>query len=93
MHKKKILVVISGKLFFFKKENALKLKDSFKNFDLQFCLFPWQDQSKSMIDKFLRVYQPIHFKEIRAHNFEKDLKKIKFPDLAGNPIGLSLIHI
>ena len=87
MHKKKILVIISGKLFFFKEENAQKLKDSFKNFDLQFCIFPWQGQSKSMIDKFLKVYQPIHFKEIRAHNFENDLKKIKFPDLAGNPIG------
>ena len=73
MHKKKILVVISGKLFFFKKENALKLKDSFKNFDLQFCLFPWQDQSKSVMDKFWRVYQPIHLKELKFHSFENDL--------------------
>ena len=91
MHKKKILVIISGKLFFFKEENAQKLKDSFKNFDLQFCLFPWQEQSKSMLDKFLRVYQPIHLKELKVHNFENDLNKIKFPDLAGNPISVTPI--
>ncbi len=87
MFKKKILVVISGKLTFFSSKNFYKIKESFKEYDLEFCLFPWRDQSPEIKKKFLDLYKPIHFYEIENHDFEKDIEKIKFPDYAGNPLG------
>tara|TARA_Y100000816_G_C26066942_1_gene560798 strand:+ start:113 stop:928 length:816 start_codon:yes stop_codon:yes gene_type:complete len=87
MLKKKILVIISGKLNFFSKKNFYKIKDSFKDYDLEFCLFPWQGQSAEVKKKFLDIYKPIHFEEIETYDFEKEVKLIKFPDYAGNPIG------
>ena len=87
MLKKKILVIISGKLTFFSSKNFYKLKESFKEYDLEFCLFPWRGQSPEIKKKFLNIYKPIHFYEIENHDFEKDIEKIKFPDHAGNPLG------
>ena len=55
MFKKKILVVISGKLTFFSSKNFYKIKESFKEYDLEFCLFPWRDQSPEIKKKFLDI--------------------------------------
>jgi len=87
MLKKKILVIISGKLIFFSKKNFHKIKESFKDYDLEFCLFPWKGQSSDVIKKFLDLYKPIYFEEIETYDFEKDVKLIKYPDYAGNPLG------
>ncbi len=87
MFKKKILVVISGKLNFFSKENFIKLKDSFKEYDLEFSIFPWEDQSEEVINKFLDIYNPIYCEKIKISDFNEEIKKIKFPDFSGNPVG------
>ena len=87
MLKKKILVVFSGKLNFFSKENYSKLIESFKGYDLEFSIFPWEDQSTEVVKKFLEIYNPAHLEKIKNYNFQDDVKKIKFPDYAGNPIG------
>lgn len=87
MTKKKILVNISGKLNFFKEDNYLRIKEAFKDYDLEFSLFPWEGQDNHIIKKFNDIYKPILYENIKVHNFDSLIKLIKFPDYAGNLIG------
>ena len=54
MEKNSFLVFIPGKLNFFSKENAIKLKKNIGD-DLKFCLFPWNDIEQKKINKFKKI--------------------------------------
>ena len=86
MEKNSFLVFIPGKLNFFSKENAIKLKENIGD-DLKFCLFPWNDIEQKKINKFKKIYNPTILKKISKPEFKNIVKKIKYPDYAGNTIG------
>ena len=86
MEKNSFLVFIPGKLNFFSKENAIKLKKNIGD-DLKFCLFPWNDIEQKKINKFKKIYNPTILKKISKPEFKNIVKKIKYPDYAGNTIG------
>ena len=82
--KKKILIFISGNLNFFHKNNYHRLKNSLKDFETRFILFPWTKEKKENIKKFKSIYKPIKIKKIKEKDFTYKLKNIKFPDHAVN---------
>ena len=82
--KKKILIFICGNLKFFDEDNYYRLKNSLKDFEIEFILFPWAKEKKETIKKFKVIYKPIQIKKINKKNFTHKLKNIKFPDYAVN---------
>lgn len=85
MHKK-ILIILTGKLKFFSKKNYLLFKNLFKG-NVDFCITPWNNTNNKIIQKFKTIYKPIFIKKIIQKNFNNKVKKIKYPDPEGNPIG------
>lgn len=85
--KKKILVIISGRLTFFQEENYSRIKKTFKDYNLEFFLFPWTGQDPHIIEKFKNIYKPVYCENIKIHNFDNFNELIKFPDFAGNTFG------
>jgi len=86
MKKNSFLVFIPGKLNFFSKENLNKLKKNIGN-HLYFSLFPWNDTDQKKINKFRKIYKPIILKKINKPDYKNTIKKIKYPDYAGNTLG------
>ena len=86
MKKLSFLAFIPGKLNYFSKKNLSELKKNI-NANLNFGLFPWHDTKQKEINLFKRIYKPILFKKIHKPIYKNSIKKIKFPDNAGNTLG------
>ena len=84
---KKILIIIPGKLKFYKKENYNLIKNFFKDFDVNFFIVGWKNQDEKIIETFEKNYNPLKIEFIPEHSFEKVLGNIKYPDHAGNTLG------
>ena len=83
---KEILIVLPGQLNFFSKKNYDYIKKLFKC-KINFFICPWEDTNYKKIKKFKIIYNPIKIKKIKKKNFTNELKKIKYPDPEGNPVG------
>ena len=86
MKKKSFLAFIPGNLNYFSYKNLLGLKKNI-NSELNFFLFPWEDTKQTKINHIKKIYKPIFLKKIYKPNYKNIVKKIKYPDYAGNSIG------
>jgi len=81
---KKLLILISGRLKYLSDENFLRIKDCFKNYEINFILTPWITENETIIKKFEEKYNPLFLKRISQSKHDDQIKKIKFPDYAGS---------
>jgi len=80
--KKKLFILFSGEMRFFH-ENILSINKSLKEYDKTFLFYPWIHQSE-VIKKFIKYYIKNDISYIKENNWEKILKKIKYPDNAAS---------
>ena len=84
---KKLLILISGRLKYLSDENFLRIKECFKNYEINFILTPWITENETIIKKFEEKYNPLFIKRILQTKHDNQIKKIKFPDYAGSMEG------
>ncbi len=84
---KKIIILISGKLKYLSDKNFLRIKNSLKNFEIDFILTPWELENEKIVKKFEDCYSPLFIKKISQTNHNEKIKLIKFPDYAGSMEG------
>ena len=66
---KKILIIIPGKLEFYKKENYNLIKEFFRNFDVNFFIIGWKNQDEKIIENFKKTQK---LKIIKNNIFDKN---------------------
>ena len=84
---KKILIIIPGKLEFYKEENYNLIKEFFRNFDVNFFIIGWENQDEKIIENFKKIYYPLNIEFMPEYSFVNVMDKIKYPDHAGNALG------
>lgn len=84
---KKIIILISGKLKYLSDQNFLRIKDSLKDFEVNFILTPWALEDENLIKKFEYNYHPLIIKKINPTKYDDYINQIKFPDNAGSMEG------
>ena len=84
---KKIIILISGKLKYLSDQNFLRIKDSFKDCEVNFILTPWTTEDENLIKKFKDNYDPLIIKKINSTKYDDYINLIKFPDYAASMEG------
>jgi len=83
---KKLFILFAGEMRFFH-DNFLSINESLNEYDKTFLFYPWIHQSEE-IKKFIKYYIKNDISYIKENNWEKILKKIKYPDNAASIQGL-----
>ena len=82
IHKKKIFVLFSGELRLFP-ENFSSINKYLKEYEKFFLFYPWDHESKK-IKYFQALYGIYKLNYIYQKNWDKYIKRIKYPDTASN---------
>jgi hypothetical protein len=82
MSKKKIFLLFSGELRFYK-ENILSIKNYLRDYDLFYFFFPWESE-KEKINFFKENYKNSKFDLIIQNDWQNLVDQVKYPDNANN---------